>query len=129
MTQEMVGNELGLNAMAMSRILSHHLGYTKKSERWVQRILNDDRKKARLRFAQYFLEKFENGKSSTFRKIVTGDESWFYKYDPETKQQSIVWSAEGANLPVKSRTQKSATKVMVSIYFTMAAIPMQTGQT
>jgi hypothetical protein len=24
-------------------------------------------------------------------KVVTGDESWIYGYDPETKQQSSQW--------------------------------------
>lgn len=133
LTQEMIGDELGLNAMTVSRILKHHLGYTKKSARWVPRILNDDQKKARVHFARSFLKKFENGQSSNFQKIVTGDESWFYKYDPETKQQSMVWSPEGASPPVKGKQQKSATKVMMSVYFTsakiVAVIPVETGQT
>lgn len=133
MTQEMIADELGLNAMAVSRILNHHLKYSKKSARWVPKILNGEQKEARVRFAQYFLDKFENGESSCFNKIVTGDESWFYKYDPETKQQSMVWSPEGANPPVKAKQQKSATKVMMSMYFTrakmVAVIPLKTGQT
>lgn len=106
LTQEMIAEELGLNAMAVSRILKNNLGYTKKSARWVPRILTEAQKEARVRFAQYFLDKFKNGKSSTFQKIVTGDEAWFYKYDPETKQQSMVWSPEGANPPVKAKQQK-----------------------
>lgn len=133
LTQEMIAEELGLNAMAVSRILKNNLGYTKKSARWVPRILTEAQKEARVRFAQYFLDKFKNGKSSTFQKIVTGDEAWFYKYDPETKQQSMVWSPEGANPPVKAKQQKSATKVMMSVYFTrekvVAAIPLEKGQT
>ena len=133
LTQEMIANELGLNAMAVSRILSNHLGYTKKSARWVPRILNEAQKEARVHFAQFFLNKFENGQSSNFSKVVTGDESWFYKYDPETKQQSMVWSPTGANPPVKSKQQKSAAKVMMSVYFTrskiVAAIPLEKGQT
>lgn len=133
LTQKMIANELGLNAMTVSRILNNHLGYTKKSARWVPRILTEAQKEARVRFARYFLEKFGNGGSSTFNKIVTGDESWFYKYDPETKQQSMVWSPKAANPPVKARQQKSATKVMISIYFTsekvVAVIPLETGQT
>jgi hypothetical protein len=24
-------------------------------------------------------------------KIITGDETWVYRYDPETKQQSSQW--------------------------------------
>lgn len=132
-TQEMIACELGLNAIAVSRILSQDLLYTKKSARWVPRILNEAQKEARVHFAQYFLNKFENGQSSNFNKVVTGDEAWFYKYDPETKQQSMVWSPRGANPPIKAKQQKSATKVMLSVYFTkskvVAAIPLKKGQT
>jgi len=132
-TQEMIACELGLNAIAVSRILSQDLLYTKKSARWVPRILNEAQKEARVHFAQYFLNKFENGQSSNFNKVVTGDEAWFYKYDPETKQQSMVWSPKGASPPIKAKQQKSATKVMLSVYFTkskvVAAIPLKKGQT
>jgi len=126
----MIAEELGLNAMAVSRILKNDLGYTKKSARWVPRILTEAQKEARVRFAHFFLNKFKNGESSTFKKIVTGDEAGFYKYDPETKQQSIIWSPEGANPPVQAKQQKSATKVM-SVFFTrykvIAAIPLEKG--
>jgi hypothetical protein len=34
------------------------------------------------------------GRDSEFcLKIVTGDEMWVYKYDPETKQQSSQWNS------------------------------------
>jgi hypothetical protein len=29
-------------------------------------------------------------------RIITGDESWIYGYDPETKQQSLLWKSQKA---------------------------------
>ncbi|XP_036344804.1 luciferin sulfotransferase-like [Rhagoletis pomonella] len=90
-------------------------------------------KEAHVHLAQIFPNKFENGQSSNFSKVNTGEESGFYKYDPETKQQSMIWSPKGKNLSVKAKQQKSATKVMMSVYFTrsksVAAIPLEKGQT
>ena len=40
------------------------------------------------------LEKYDCGASKDVFKIVTGDESWIYAYEPETKQQSTVWFYE-----------------------------------
>jgi hypothetical protein len=45
------------------------------------------------------------------------DEAWLYHYDPETKQQSMVWRHKGSphSTPQKLRVQKSAEKVIASI--------------
>jgi len=45
------------------------------------------------------------------------DETWLYHYDPETKQQSMEWRHSGSPRPKKFRVQKSAGKVLVSIFF------------
>ena len=44
------------------------------------------------------------------------DETWLYHYDPETKQQSIEWRHSGSPRPKKFRVQKSAGKVLASIF-------------
>jgi len=45
--------------------------------------------------------------------IVTGDESWVYGYDPETKQQSSQWKGPTSPRPKKGRQVRSKTKVML----------------
>jgi len=44
------------------------------------------------------------------------DETWLYHYDLETKQQSMEWKRSGSPRPKKFRVQKSAAKVLVSIF-------------
>jgi len=45
------------------------------------------------------------------------DETWLYHYDPETKQQSVEWRHSGSPRPKKFRVQKSAGKVLASIFW------------
>jgi len=45
------------------------------------------------------------------------DETWLYNYDPETKQQSMEWRHSGSSRPKKFRVQKSAGKVLASIFW------------
>jgi len=44
------------------------------------------------------------------------DETWLYHYDPETKQQLMEWRHSGSHHPKKFRLQKSAGKVLASIF-------------
>jgi len=50
-------------------------------------------------------------------RLVTMDETWLYHYDPETKQQSMEWRHSGSPRPKKFRVQKSAGKVLASIFW------------
>ena len=49
--------------------------------------------------------------------IITGDESWFYHFDPETKEQSKVWVSTNDQRPTKVRRNRSSGKRMVAIFF------------
>jgi len=52
-----------------------------------------------------------------FNKIVTGDETWCFAYDPTTKRQSAAWVGETSPRPKKLRFQKSRVKTMLVIFF------------
>ena len=49
-------------------------------------------------------------------RLVTMDETWLYHYDQKTKQQSMEWRHSGSPRPKKFRVQKSAGKVLASIF-------------
>jgi len=55
-------------------------------------------------------------------RLVTMDETWFYHYDPETKQQSMEWRHSGSPHPKKSRVHKSSGKVLASIFWDQEGI-------
>ena len=45
------------------------------------------------------------------------NETWLYHYDSETKQQSMEWRHSDSTRPKKFRMQKSAGKILASIFF------------
>ena len=52
----------------------------------VPNLLNFDQKQRRMNIAQEMLTMF-NDDSDLLKKVITGDESWVYGYDIETKTQ------------------------------------------
>ena len=48
---------------------------------------------------------------------MTGDESWVYGYDPETKQQSSQWKRPDEPWPKKARQSRSHVKSILIIFF------------
>jgi hypothetical protein len=49
--------------------------------------------------------------------IITGDETWAYGYDPETKQQLSQWKSPNSLLPKKARQVRSNVKSMLIVFF------------
>jgi len=50
-------------------------------------------------------------------RLVTMNQAWLYHYDGETKQQSMEWRHSSSPRPEKFRLQKSAGKVLASIFW------------
>ncbi|UYV71602.1 hypothetical protein LAZ67_8003827 [Cordylochernes scorpioides] len=54
--------------------------------------------------------------------IVTGDESWMFEYDPESKRQSCAWHTKSSPRPKKARMSKSRIKTMIIDFFDIRGI-------
>jgi hypothetical protein len=52
-----------------------------------------------------------------FNKIIIGDETCFFAYDPKTKQQSSEWVGETSPQPEKLKFQRSRIKAMLVTFF------------
>jgi hypothetical protein len=50
-------------------------------------------------------------------RIVTGDESWVYHYEPESKRQLMQWKNPSSLANKKFKTQASTGKVMLTIFW------------
>ena len=55
-------------------------------------------------------------------RVITGDESWLYSYDLETKQQSLQWKTPSSLRPKKARQVRSNIKSMLIIFFDIRGI-------
>jgi len=67
--------------------------------------------------SEQLLEFFQCDPNDFLSRLVTMDKTWLYHYDPETKQQSMKWRHSGSTCPRKFRVQKSAGKVLASIFW------------
>jgi len=63
------------------------------------------------------LEFFRRDPNDFLSRLVTMDETLIYHYDPETKQHSMEWRHSGSPSPKTFLLQKSAGKVLASIFW------------
>jgi hypothetical protein len=54
--------------------------------------------------------------SNFISNIITGDETWVYGYDPETRQQSSQWKSPNSPRPKKVRQIRSNIKSMLIVF-------------
>jgi len=73
-------------------------------------------KSQRCQSSEQLLVFFWHDPHDFLSRWVTMDETCVYHYDLETKQQSMEWWHSGSPHPKKFRLQKSAGKVLISIF-------------
>lgn len=124
---------LGISSTSIHKILHDHLAVKKVCSRWIPHNLTKAQKDARVDWCKRMIKKYNGGASKDVYKIVTGDESWIYAYEPETKQQSTVWVFQDEPNPTKVRRARSTSKQMVACFFGktghVATVPLQERKT
>lgn len=124
---------LGISMTSIHRILHEHLAVKKICSRWIPHKLNDEQKKARVIWCKQMIKEYDKGRSKAVYNIVTGDESWIYAYEPESKQQSTVWVFQSEPNPTKVVRARSTAKQMVACFFRktghVATIPLEQRRT
>ncbi|KAG5305532.1 SETMR methyltransferase, partial [Acromyrmex insinuator] len=78
---------LGID-MKVIHILHDHLSVRKLCSRWIPHNLIEVQKQTRVKWSKEMLKKFNRDLSNLVYNIITGDETWIYSYEPESKQQS-----------------------------------------
>ena len=59
------------------------------------------------------------------KNVITGDETWIFEYDPETKRQSKEWHTSASPRPKKVRRSKSKIKSMFICIFDSEGLSIQ----
>jgi len=75
-------------------------------------------KRQRVEVVTQFVRRYEEY-PSILERIVTGDETWVHHYDPESKRQSMEWRHPSSPVQKKFKSQPSAKKVMLTLYWDM----------
>ena len=133
MTYAGIQDILTISSGSLICILHDCLGIRKRCARWVPHNLSEEQKRGRVDWCTHMLRKFDRGRSPRVWDIVTGDDTWLYQYDPETKQQSAMWVFPDENPPVKFKRNRRAFKQMIACFFVkfghVATIPFEDRKT
>jgi hypothetical protein len=85
----LIAEQLNMNKEIVQQIITEDLRMRKVSSKMVPQILTDG--ECRLHISSGLLHNAE-----MFDTVITGDEMWWFQYDPETKCQSMQWKTEFA---------------------------------
>jgi len=72
---------------------------SKVSVRWVPRMLSPFQKDNRRQCCQENLELLTEDPEHFFQCLMTGDETWVYHRDPESKMESMQWKHKTSPTP------------------------------
>jgi len=112
-----IAEQLSTSRERVGSTIHDDLDMRKLSAKWVPKCLNADQKRQLCQSSEQLLEFFRRDPNDFLSRLVTMHETWLYHYDPKTKQQSMEWGHSGSPRPKKFRVQKSAGKVLASIFW------------
>nr|CAH7720056.1 unnamed protein product [Callosobruchus chinensis] len=113
----MFEDELGINKETIRQMLHEDLGMRKLCAKMVPKVLTVEQKELRLSICKDMISRIEEEGEDWMSNVITGDESWVFQYDPETKRQSMQWVEKGGKRPTKARMSKSKVKSLLIAFF------------
>ena len=84
-----------INREIVRKILTEDLGLRKVCAKMVPKKLAEEQKQRRVTICQDLLERQDD----ILGRVITGDETWVYQYDPETKRQISQWKTANSPRP------------------------------
>jgi len=107
---------VGISIGSVHSILTNDLALQRVSAKFVLKLLPMEQKQFRLEITQDMLDS-ANSDPEFLNIMTTGDESWVYGYNPETKAQSSQWKHSTSPRPKKARQVRGNVKVMLTAFF------------
>jgi hypothetical protein len=112
----MIVESLNIPKTIVLRILEEDVGKRKLCTRFIPNSLTPEQKEDQVTSCQDIIA-LVDANEIFLNKIITGDETWCYAYDPETKRQGSEWVGDKSPRPKKLKFQKSRIKNMLIIIF------------
>ena len=107
----------GIYSSSVLKILRERLGLCKICARWVPHLLTDEQKQSRVRLASQVIEKYDKCDPHHLEEIVTGDETWIYHFQPDSKAKNKVWVSSEGDRPVIACRYKTSNRMLYAIFF------------
>jgi len=111
-----IAKDVGISFGSCQAILTEKFNMHRVAAKFVPRVLTKDQKAHRVNISQELLNRISIDENF-LKTIVTGDETWVYGYDVETKAQSSQWVGQRSPRPKKARMSRSNMKVMLVVFF------------
>ncbi|XP_072380520.1 protein GVQW3-like [Diabrotica undecimpunctata] len=116
MSIRMIAETVNANKETVRKILHDELNMKKVCEKLVPKKLTPDKKLVRQQIRSDFLERLHE-EPQLIENIINCDETWIFKYDVETKRQSMYWKTPASPRMKKARMSKSKIKAMLIVFF------------
>ena len=87
LTVRMIFEELSIGRDTVWKILTENLEMRKLCAKMIPKILSEYQKQQRFTVCQDINERLE-AEPDLLNSVITGDETWVFEHDPETKRQS-----------------------------------------
>ncbi|PNF42337.1 hypothetical protein B7P43_G03673, partial [Cryptotermes secundus] len=111
-----VADEVRISRGYANTILTEDLGMRRVAAKFVPKLLSPEQQQLRLEVAQDMLE-CANRDPEFLKTVITGDESWVYGYDTETKVQALQWKHPTSTRPKNAPQVRSNVNVILTVFF------------
>ena len=106
-----------IHSSSVLKILHERLGLCKIRARRVPYLLTDEQKQSRVRLASQVVEKYDKCDPRHLEGILTGDETWIYHFQPDSKAKDKVLVSSECDRPVIARRCKTSNRMLYAIFF------------
>ncbi|XP_050043947.3 histone-lysine N-methyltransferase SETMAR-like [Dermacentor andersoni] len=110
-----IAEVVGMSTFSAHFIMTEDLAMKRVAAKFVPKLLTEEQKQLRVEVSQGMLDSTDSD-PDFMNTIITGDESWVYGYDPETKSQSSQWKHSTSPRSKKARLVRSNVKVMLTAF-------------
>ena len=112
----LIADQVGLSKSIVHEIVTTELQLWKFCAKLVPKVLTDEQKENRVLISCELLDHVRSN-PDFLEQVITGDETWVFEYDPESKRQSSEWHTTESPRPKKARMSKSKMKSMLIVFF------------
>jgi len=129
LTVRAIAEQVSIDRETVRKILTEDLDMRKVFVKMIPNELTEEQNQRRVTICQALLERQDD----ILGRVITGDETWVYQYDPGMKQQSAKWKPANSPRPKIFRRSKSRVKKTLLTSFDIRGIVhyefVPTGQT
>ena len=116
LTVKKLAEEYEISVGSCHHILMEELKMHRVAAKFVPLLITSDQQAHCVQVCQDLLDHSENDKEF-LSKIITGDKSWVYGYDVETKVQSSQWTSKTSARTKKAPQVRSKINVLLTVFF------------